>query len=354
MSDAKQVAVVTGNNMLTDSGRFEHTWRVAKVFAGSQLIPAHLRGKVEDVMIALHVAERLREDPLTVMQSIYIVSGRAGWSASYMVARINQSGLVKGRIRWTEEGSGENLVVTARAVLADTGEEVSAPVSMRMAIAEGWIRNAKYQSMPNHMLRWRAAAMLQRLYFPEVMLGMPTAEELEDTAPAVKDISPPTAEGRPTAALALEQFAKSDTVETVAVADEKSAALSADGAPAATATTEVAYGGPAGGSMEAASPKRERKPRAPKSDAPPPPVVEATELPVTEQMAHGVAPDQDVPEFDPSAYFDQISGQLPTVESIEELDAAHDVVKVALAKFPSWLGRWNSLRIARMGELRLK
>lgn len=192
----KAVAVqdVHGSTMFSDTGRFALAQRAATVFANSQLVPQHLRGKVADCVIALNIAERLGEDPLTIMQSIYVVHGRAGWSSSYMIARINQSGLIKGRITWDVVGKGKDMEVTAKATLADTGEVVTASASMQMAIAEGWASNKKYQTMPDLMLRYRAAAMLQRLYFPEVMLGMRTAEELETEAPEpkMKDVTPTT------------------------------------------------------------------------------------------------------------------------------------------------------------------
>lgn len=192
MANDKQVAVVNGSSMLTDTARFEHVQRVANVFANSQLVPSHLRGKLADCVIALNIADRLGEDPLTVMQSIYVVSGKAGWSSSYMIARINQSGAIKGRITWAITGKDKSLEVTAKATLADTGEVVTATATMQMAIAEGWISNKKYQSMPEMMLRYRSAAMLQRLYFPEVMLGMRTVEEIEtEPTPApMQDVTP--------------------------------------------------------------------------------------------------------------------------------------------------------------------
>jgi hypothetical protein len=192
MANEKQIAVVTGSSMMTDTARFEHVQRVANVFASSQLVPTHLRGKVADCVIALNIADRLGEDPLTVMQSIYVVGGKAGWSSSYMIARINQSGAIKGRITWDLKGAGKDLEVTAKATLLDGGEVVKATASMQMAIAEGWVSNKKYASMPEMMLRYRSAAMLQRLYFPEVMLGMRTVEEIEtDPAPTqMQDITP--------------------------------------------------------------------------------------------------------------------------------------------------------------------
>jgi hypothetical protein len=93
---------------------------------------------------------------------------------------------------WKSAGQGVDLAVTASAALADSGEVVSVAVSMAMAKADGWTKNAKYTTMPEHMLRWRSAAMLIRLYVPEVMLGIQSAEEVEDaTQSAPRDNTPP-------------------------------------------------------------------------------------------------------------------------------------------------------------------
>ena len=177
-------------DMLMNQQDFAHGQRVANLFAASQLIPSHLRGKVQDCFIALHVAQRMNEDPLTVMQNMYVVSGKPGWAASYMIARINKSGLIKGRITWDITGKGESLSVTAKATLADTGEEVSATVDMAMAKAESWTKNAKYQSMPEVMLRYRSASFLKNFYFPDVMLGYQTIEEIETQPAAMRDVTP--------------------------------------------------------------------------------------------------------------------------------------------------------------------
>jgi len=158
-------------------------YRLAETMACSQLIPPHLRGKVEDVFVALAMADQLGENPVVVMQNIYVVSGRAGWNASYMIARANRSGVFRGRISWRVTGKGDTLSVTAHATLADTGETVEMTADMVMARAEGWTKNAKYQSMPEVMLRYRSATLLIRMYAADVMLGMHTDEELS-TLPA--------------------------------------------------------------------------------------------------------------------------------------------------------------------------
>jgi len=175
-------------DIFADGESFEHAQRVAKVFAQSSLVPEHMRN-LPNCMIALQIAKRLNEDPLTVMQNIFIVNGRPGWYVQYLIARVNSSGILKGRITWTVDTIEGVLTVTARGTLADTGEVISASTDMKMANDEHWTKNPKYKSMPEHMLRWRSAAMLIRLYMPEVTLGIPTVEELE-TLPKMRDVTP--------------------------------------------------------------------------------------------------------------------------------------------------------------------
>ena len=172
--------------------KFEHAQRVAKVFAESALVPTHFQNKLANCLIALNIADRMGEDPLTVMQNLAIVSGKPCWQTQYMIARANKSGVFASRITWKSAGQGADLSVTASAALADSGEVVSVAVSMMMAKADGWTKNAKYTTMPEHMLRWRSAAMLIRLYAPEVMLGIQSTEEVEDaTQSAPRDVTPP-------------------------------------------------------------------------------------------------------------------------------------------------------------------
>ena len=54
---------------------------------------------------------------------------------------------------------------------------------MRMAKLEGWTRNSKYQSMPELMLRNRAATFFGRQYIPDLLLGVQTSEEVVDIQP---------------------------------------------------------------------------------------------------------------------------------------------------------------------------
>lgn len=171
-------------DLLWDPAAYAHAIGVATAISKSGLLPEHFKDKPASVLIALAMARRLREDPFVVLQSVHVIHGKPGFSAQYVIARANLSGVFRGPIRFEETGAGPTLAVTAWAELADSGERVEFEVSLQMAKDEGWTKNSKYQSMPKLMLRYRAATFLVRLYAPQVMLGMQTAEELRDVIDA--------------------------------------------------------------------------------------------------------------------------------------------------------------------------
>jgi len=182
------------NSPFESAAALRHFTAAATVFAQSQLVPKHLQGKVQDCLILMNMAMRMQEDPLLVLQNCFVVSGTPGFKTQFLIARANASGQLKSKIRWNVERlepavlklegfEMPNLRVTAQAV-DNFGELMEASVTSDMAIREKWTSNPKYRSMPEHMLRWRAAAFLIRLYMPEVMMGMQTIEEIEDVVAA--------------------------------------------------------------------------------------------------------------------------------------------------------------------------
>lgn len=181
-----------GGGPFSSNAATSHYLKVAELFSQSAFVPEIFRGRPADCLIALDLARSMDEPPLRVMQNLYVVSGRPAFYAQFMIARANRLAGYQSSIHWRTEnlsppmlGKHPNLKVTAYA--SDRyGEEISVAVDMAMAQAEGWTKNPKYASMPEHMLRWRAAAFLIRLYNPEVMNGFPTAEEAQDVAFAAR------------------------------------------------------------------------------------------------------------------------------------------------------------------------
>ena len=123
-----------------------------------------------------------------VMQGTYILKGKLGMYTSFAISLANSSGILEGGICYNVEGSGGDLKVTAFSNLRANGEEISYTISMKEAMAEGWTSNAKYKTLPELMLRYRAATLLIRTHIPEVLNGMHTVEELKDVEASKRPI----------------------------------------------------------------------------------------------------------------------------------------------------------------------
>ena len=163
---------------------FELAQRKAKVYAMSTLVPKEYQQNIGNVMIAQNMAHRLGADLLQVMQNLYIVHGRPGWSAQFLIATFNQCGRFSPiKYKFTGERGKESWGCIAYATDRENGETVEgSEVTIGMAKAEGWStkNGSKWKTMPEQMLRYRAASFLIRTVAPEVSMGLMTSEELHD------------------------------------------------------------------------------------------------------------------------------------------------------------------------------
>jgi hypothetical protein len=155
---------------------------MAKVFASSNMIPATYKDNIGDCLIALDMAARLGINPIAVMQNMYIVNGRPAWSATFLIACVNQSGLFSTPLRYEFSGKGDDFGCVAW-VLDKSGERLnSTRITIGLAKSEGWCdkNGSKWKTMPEQMLRYRAASFFARTYCPELTMGMQTREEIAD------------------------------------------------------------------------------------------------------------------------------------------------------------------------------
>lgn len=169
--------------MLAGGEAFAHIQRVAKMFSSSSLIPDTFKGNIANCTIALEMAHRMGANPMAVMQNLYIVHGKPGWSAQFIIACLNQCGKFS-PIRFRIIGDGDDKTCTAWAKELESGETLEGPpVSIGMAKKEGWATKSgsKWQTMPDLMLRYRAATFFGRLYAPDLLMGMQSHEELIET-----------------------------------------------------------------------------------------------------------------------------------------------------------------------------
>lgn len=158
--------------------QFEHAQRIAKLLSSSDLVPNQYKGNIANTMVALEMAFRMNASPLMVMQNLHIIHGRPSWASSFIIASINSCGKF-GTLRFQSDDKSCRAVATDRS----TGEIIEGPlVTMEMAKQEGWIDKAgsKWKTMPELMLKYRAAAFFGRLYCPEIMMGLYSADETID------------------------------------------------------------------------------------------------------------------------------------------------------------------------------
>lgn len=175
-----------------ETAAFELVQRQAKMLASSTLVPKEFQGNMANCAIGLNIAKRLGADPFMVLQNIDVIHGRPSFRATFLIAMVNASGRFS-PIKFKLDGEGADRTCYAYATDKASGETVEGPVvSMAMAKAEGWSTKSgsKWLTMPELMLRYRAAAFFARLYAPDITLGMQTAEEVEDITPPERNVTP--------------------------------------------------------------------------------------------------------------------------------------------------------------------
>lgn len=160
--------------------QFEHAQRIAKLLSSSDLVPNQYKGNIANTMVALEMAHRMNASPLMVMQNLHIIHGRPSWGSSFIIASLNSCGRF-GTLRF------ESTPTSCKAVATDkqSNSKLEGPtVTMEMAKAEGWLDKpgSKWKTMPELMLKYRAAAFFGRLYAPEIMMGLYSADEIVDIA----------------------------------------------------------------------------------------------------------------------------------------------------------------------------
>lgn len=171
---------------------FELGQRMAKALASSMLIPTAFQGKTADCMLALEIAHRLQVSPLAVLQNIYMVHGKPSFSAKFMISAFNASPDF-GPLRYEQKGDEGTMSRGCRALAFDKvqNKPVYGPwITMDLAKAEGWLgkKGSKWQTMPEKMLMYRAAAWFIDTYAPELMIAAPSMDgELIEVEPIVLD-----------------------------------------------------------------------------------------------------------------------------------------------------------------------
>lgn len=284
---------------------FENAQRMAMCLCKSTIVPEGYRGDsaVGNCVIALEISNRIGANVLAVMQNLYIVHGKPAWSSQFLISCVNASRRFS-PLRYKMTGEKDKDTWGCIAWATDkTGEVLESPeVTIKMAKDEGWYgkNGSKWKTIPELMLRYRAATFFTRLYAPEITMGIITREEIHDAVEIEAEVVAPTS---------LPSFAPKVV----------------DGAP-----KDVVLGQPTPAA------KRGRKPKAPESPAPspepPPAAVEPPEQPIEPPQQ------QEAPPQPEERTFEQIVDGAPVEDSPEVATlrsamTAYGVVEAQVLKF---------------------
>jgi len=171
---------------------------MAKSLASSTLLPPQFQGQggFANCLVALEIASRMRISPIVVVQNLHIINGRPSWSDQFIIGLVNGCGRFS-PLDYEMTGTGDSLACFCFATELATGDDLKGPaVSMAMAKQEGWVTKSgsKWQTMPELMIRYRAAAFWGQLYIPELLVGIQTEEEVVDvelvTVRAAEPVAP--------------------------------------------------------------------------------------------------------------------------------------------------------------------
>lgn len=167
--------------------------KLAQALASTAFVPAHFRGKPDDVAAAIMYGAAIGMDPMASLRAIYVVNGNPGMYARQMVALVQAAG----HQVWTEESTDDAVTVCGQRRGVQHVERstwtierankagyvpVTDPKTGKFATnANGKvIGNEKYLTDPQSMLWARAASDVARRLAPDALAGLDTSvEELQ-------------------------------------------------------------------------------------------------------------------------------------------------------------------------------
>lgn len=190
VAEEKKAAPTVKENHVTNyelgifgsSDNFLMATQMAKALASSSVVPKEYQGNFANGIVAIEIANRLHTSPLMVMQNLYIIQGKPSWSASFLIAEINGSGKYDMELQF-EEKEKNGKPFSCQCWTTKNGRKITGIViDMDMANAEGWVSKSgsKWKTMPQVMLRYRAASFFARMNCPELTLGYYTKDEITD------------------------------------------------------------------------------------------------------------------------------------------------------------------------------
>ena len=200
---------------------FDQALTFSQYLADSDMVPKDFKGKPDNCLIAMQWGAELGLKPLQALQNLAVINGRPALWGDAVIALVRSSPLCEFVIE-TDDGQAATCRVKRR------GEpEQSRTFSVEDSKQAGLLgKQGPWAQYPKRMRQMRARAFALRDVFPDVLRGLPVAEEIMD-APTEKhmgaaEVVQPAAQAKP----ALPDYSAADFTKnlpawTKVVADGK-------------------------------------------------------------------------------------------------------------------------------------
>lgn len=176
---------------------FEQALTFSQYLADSDMVPKDFKGKPGNCLVAIQWGMEIGLKPLQAMQNIAVINGRPSLWGDAVIALARNSPVCEYVV---EEDDGR--VATCKVKRRGEPEQIRT-FSMEDAKIAGLLGKAgPWTQYPKRMRQMRARAFAIRDVFPDVLKGLPVAEEIMDM-PQSTPINTKTGDVMPVASMAL-------------------------------------------------------------------------------------------------------------------------------------------------------
>jgi hypothetical protein len=173
---------------------FNELAQFSTMAAKSSMVPPGFRNKPEDIMLAVQMGSEVGLSPMQALQNIAVINNRPSLWGDAMLGLCRASAACEDIV---EKIEGDGDAMTAVCMAKRRG---SSPVVARFSVSDAkkaglWSKAGPWTQYPQRMLQMRARGFALRDAFPDVLRGLISAEEAQDT-PAPVAHPGPTIEAR--------------------------------------------------------------------------------------------------------------------------------------------------------------
>ena len=202
--------------LVLDEGNMNRLFTMAEWMAsGTATVPKHLQRNKGDCLAICMQATQWKMNPFAVAQKTHLIGGTLGYEAQLVIAVINTSGALIGRMDWEwfgpwekiigrfkeitstkktdEDGKPKKYIVPDWNVEDEKGLGVKVRATLRgeaqpreltLLLTQARTRNSTlWTEDPRQQLAYLAGKRWARLHLPEVILGVYTPDEVHEFTP---------------------------------------------------------------------------------------------------------------------------------------------------------------------------